>query len=127
MQQEVVLAMLAKEPSHGYQLRARLRDALGPLGDAMNDGHVYVTLTRLEKAGLVAVEGLAMVPTGRTARCTRSPPAANSESPSGSPRWLAKPDLAEFHLKLIAAAAAGAGRPAHHCRHPAPRAAAPVA
>jgi DNA-binding PadR family transcriptional regulator len=40
MQQEVVLAMLAKEPSHGYQLRARLRDALGPLGDAMNAGHV---------------------------------------------------------------------------------------
>jgi hypothetical protein len=53
MQQEVVLTMLAKEPSHGYQLRARLRDALGPLGDAMNPGHVYVTLTRLEKAGLV--------------------------------------------------------------------------
>ena len=56
MQQEVVLAMLAKEPSYGYQLRARLRDALGPLGDAMNAGQVYVTLTRLEKAGLVAVE-----------------------------------------------------------------------
>jgi hypothetical protein len=30
-----VLAMLAKEPSHGYELRARLRQALGPLGDAM--------------------------------------------------------------------------------------------
>ena len=56
MQQEVILAMLAKEPSHGYQLRARLRDALGPLGDAMNAGHVYVTLTRLEKAGLLAAE-----------------------------------------------------------------------
>ena len=52
MQQEAVLAMLAKEPSHGYQLRARLRQALGPLGEAMNDGQVYVTLTRLEKAGL---------------------------------------------------------------------------
>ena len=26
MQQEVVLAMLAKEPSHGYQLRARLQE-----------------------------------------------------------------------------------------------------
>ena len=56
MQQEVVLALLAKEPSHGYELRARLRQALGPLGEAMNDGQVYVTLTRLEKAGLVASE-----------------------------------------------------------------------
>jgi ABC-type lipoprotein export system ATPase subunit len=51
-----VLALLAKEPSHGYQLRARLRQALGPLGDQMNAGQVYVTLTRLEKAGLVASE-----------------------------------------------------------------------
>src|ERR1700734_2586722 len=56
MQQEVVLAMLAKEPSQGYQLRARLNDALGPLGEALNAGQVYVTLGRLEKAGLVAVE-----------------------------------------------------------------------
>ena len=34
--QDVVLALLAKEPSHGYQLRARLQLALGPLGEAMN-------------------------------------------------------------------------------------------
>ena len=54
MQQEVVLAMLAKEPSQGYQLRARLGQALGPLGEAMNDGQIYVTLGRLEKVGLVA-------------------------------------------------------------------------
>ena len=38
MQQEVVLAMLAKEPSHGAQLRARLNRALGELGEAMNAG-----------------------------------------------------------------------------------------
>src|ERR1700722_589328 len=56
MQQEVVLAILAKEPSYGYQLRARLGEALGPLGDAMNAGQIYVTLGRLEKAGLVTCE-----------------------------------------------------------------------
>ena len=71
MQQEVVLALLAKEPSHGYQLRARLRQALGPLGEAMNAGQVYVTLTRLEKAGLVAASSPPGCRTGRTARCTR--------------------------------------------------------
>ena len=54
--QEVVLAMLAKEPSHGYELRARLREALGPVGEAMNAGQIYVTLGRLEKAGLVSCE-----------------------------------------------------------------------
>jgi hypothetical protein len=38
--------MLAKEPSYGYELRVRLRSALGPLGEALNDGQVSVTLTR---------------------------------------------------------------------------------
>ncbi len=70
MRQEVVLAMLAKEPAHGYDLRTRLRHALGPLGDDMNPGQVYVTLTRLEKAGLVASELATRPPTGPTARST---------------------------------------------------------
>jgi DNA-binding PadR family transcriptional regulator len=112
MQQEVVLAMLAKEPSHGYELRARLRQALGPLGEALNPGHVYVTLTRLEKAGLVTserAEGLA----------DRQDRKVYALTPDGQQRvaeWLAevswpKPDLAEFHLKLVAAAAAGLADP----------------
>ena len=69
MQQEVVLAMLAKEPSQGSQLRARLGCALGPLGEAMNEGHVYVTLARLEKAGLIARQPRGDAG-GRTARST---------------------------------------------------------
>jgi DNA-binding PadR family transcriptional regulator len=112
MRQEVVLAMLAKEPSHGYELRARLRAALGPLGEAMNPGQVYVTLTRLERAGLVVceqTEGLADRPDRKVYTLT----------PSGQERvadWLGevswpKPDLAEFHLKLVAAAAAGLADP----------------
>jgi DNA-binding PadR family transcriptional regulator len=107
VQQEVVLALLAKEPSHGYQLRARLRDALGPLGDAMNDGQIYVTLARLEKAGQVAVERAAGMP-DRPDRKMYALTAAGQHRVS---EWLAevswpKPDLAEFHLKLLAAAAA---------------------
>lgn len=103
MQQEVVLAMLAKEPSHGYELRARLRDALGPLGDAMNAGQVYVTLTRLEKAGFLTVES--------DDRSDRKVYALTPEGQQRVAEWIAevswpKPDLAEFHLKLIAAAAA---------------------
>lgn len=56
MQQEIVLALLAKEPSQGYQLRARLDEALGALGEGLNAGHIYITLGRLEKAGMVALE-----------------------------------------------------------------------
>ena len=112
MQQEAVLAMLAKEPSHGYQLRARLRQALGPLGKAMNDGQVYVTLTRLEKAGLVTAEQSA----GRPERPDRKMYALTATGQQRVAEWLTevswpKPDLAEFHLKLIAAAAAGLADP----------------
>jgi DNA-binding PadR family transcriptional regulator len=107
VQQEVVLALLAKEPSHGYQLRARLREALGPVGEAMNAGQIYVTLSRLEKAGLVASEPDAGLP-DRPDRKVYALTAAGQQR-VGS--WLTeiswpKPDLAEFHLKLIASAAA---------------------
>jgi len=110
MQQEVVLAMLAKEPSQGYQLRARLDRALGPLGEAMNDGQVYVTLGRLEKAGFI---------TRRVAAGTSTDRKLYELTPVGQERvteWLSevswpKPDLAEFHLKLIAAAQAGLADP----------------
>ena len=107
MQQEVVLAMLAKEPSYGYELRARLRHALGPVGEGLNDGQVYVTLARLEKAGQVASEQLP----GQAERSDRK---VYALTPAGQRRvadWLTdvswpRPDLAEFHLKLIAAAVA---------------------
>jgi len=104
--QEAVLAMLAKEPSHGYQLRAKLKEMLGPVGEAMNAGQIYVTLGRLEKAGLVACE-----------REPGSPDRPDRKvymlTPAGQQRvveWLADvawPGLApaEFHLKLVAAAA----------------------
>src|SRR5260370_3134795 len=112
VQQEVVLALLAKEPSHGYELRARLRQALGPLGEAMNDGQIYVTLTRLEKAGLVASEQAAGLP-------DRPDRKVYALTPAGQQRvagWLAEvswpgPAPAEFHLKLVAAAAAGLADP----------------
>ncbi|HLI41543.1 MAG TPA: PadR family transcriptional regulator [Streptosporangiaceae bacterium] len=107
MQQEVVLALLAKEPSHGYQLRARLRQALGPLGDAMNAGQVYVTLTRLEKAGLLTSEQAPGLPDRPDRKVYELTPAGQQRVAG----WLAEvswpgPAPAEFHLKLVAAATA---------------------
>ncbi len=112
MQQEVVLAMLAKEPAHGYQLRAWLQQALGPAGDAMNAGQIYVTLARLEKAGLVTCERSAGLP-------DRPDRKVHALTPAGQQRvteWIADvswpgPGLAEFHLKLIAAARAALADP----------------
>ncbi|MFI9603709.1 PadR family transcriptional regulator [Streptomyces sp. NPDC004069] len=107
--QDALLAMLVKEPAHGYALRARLRAALGPLGAAMNPGQVYVTLSRLEKAGLVVcldAEGVA----------DRKVYEVTSAGRERAARWLTgaawpKPDLADFHLRLVAAAASGLADP----------------
>jgi len=109
--QDVVLALLAKGPSHGYELRQRLQAALGPLGTAINAGQVYVTLGRLERAGLVvsAHVGQQVRPDRRVYELT----------PTGHDRvavWLSevdwpKPAPTEFHLKLTAVAAAGLADP----------------
>jgi DNA-binding PadR family transcriptional regulator len=109
--QEVLLALLASEDSHGYQLKARLALALGPLAGALNDGHVYVTLTRLEKA--------ALVDSHRVGQADRPDRKVYSLTQAGRERvdaWLhdtswPKPAPAEFHLKLVAAAAAGLADP----------------
>jgi DNA-binding PadR family transcriptional regulator len=108
---EVLLALLAKEASHAYELRARLALALGPLAEALNEGQVYVTLARLEKAGLVSSTrvGQADRPNRRVYELT----AAGRDRVTS---WLEdvswpKPAPAEFHLKLVAVAAAGLGDP----------------
>ena len=111
MQQEVVLAMLAKEPTYGYELRARFRQALGPVGAELNDGQIYVTLTRLERAGLVSVTA----EPGQT-RPDRKVYELTAGGQQRVAAWLAevawpRPDLTEFHLKLITAAAAGLADP----------------
>ncbi len=109
--QEVLLALLAKEPSHGYQLGAQLQMALGPLADALNRGHVYVTLSRLEKAQLVVSTRV-----GQSDRPDRKVYALTASGRERVLEWLAdtswpKPAPAEFHLKLVVAAAAGMADP----------------
>ncbi|BCJ34293.1 PadR family transcriptional regulator [Actinocatenispora thailandica] len=98
------MALLAKEPAHGYQLRARLRAALGPLGAELNAGQVYVTLARLEKAGLVSAERSAGPDRDRKTYALTPAGQHRVAEWVGEVSWP-KPDLAEFHLKLVAVAA----------------------
>jgi DNA-binding PadR family transcriptional regulator len=110
--QDVVLAMLAKEATHGYELRSRLREALGPAGEAMNAGQIYVTLGRLEKQGLVECAREPGLPDRPDRKVYALTPAGQQRIAS----WLADvtwpgPAPAEFHLKLIAAAAGSLADP----------------
>ncbi|MBB2909901.1 DNA-binding PadR family transcriptional regulator [Streptosporangium becharense] len=50
-----LLALLAKEPAHGYELKQALEQIFGSAYPSPNIGQVYVTLSRLEKDGLVRV------------------------------------------------------------------------
>jgi DNA-binding PadR family transcriptional regulator len=109
--QEVLLALLASEASHGYQLRARLQLALGPLAEVLNAGQVYVVLNRLEQAGLVTSQLV-----GQADRPDRKVYELTAPGRERVMEWLEdtswpKPAPAEFHLKLVAAAAAGLGDP----------------
>ncbi|MFG1821506.1 PadR family transcriptional regulator [Microbispora bryophytorum] len=110
--QDVVLALLAKEPSHGYDLRQRLAAALGPLGDTLNAGQIYVTLTRLEKAGLV-VQEREDAPVRGPRRKVYALTASGQERVAA---WMAesagpRADVTEVHLKLVAAAESGLADP----------------
>lgn len=108
---EAMLAMLAKEPAHGYELRQRLIQALGPIGEVVNSGQIYVTLQRLEKAGLV--RGV------QVEQSTAPDKRVYEATPEGREHvagWLLDaswPKVAptEFHLKLVAAAATGLADP----------------
>jgi DNA-binding PadR family transcriptional regulator len=103
--QEVLLALRAGEASHGYQLQAQLALALGPLAGALNAGQVYVTLGRLERSGLVVAQRV-----GQSDRPDRKVYALSDAGQARVQEWLddtawQKPAPAEFHLKLVAAAA----------------------
>jgi DNA-binding PadR family transcriptional regulator len=52
MVKDVLLALLAKGPKHGYELKSDFEDLLGGTWD-LNVGQVYLTLGRLERDGLV--------------------------------------------------------------------------
>src|SRR5215207_9478046 len=102
---DVILSLLAKEPAHGYELRQRLVKALGPVAGELNPGQVYVTLSRLERAGLVEAREVAQPshPDKKVYELTAS-------GRERVQQWLtdltwSKAAPLQFHLKLAAAAA----------------------
>ena len=79
---------------------ARLQLALGPLSEALNEGQVYVTLNRLEKAGLVTSQQV-----GQADRPNRKVYELTAAGRARVMEWLEdtswpKPAPAEFHLKI---------------------------
>jgi DNA-binding PadR family transcriptional regulator len=103
-----LLALLAKEPAHGYELAARLEQVFGQAYPSPNIGQIYVTLRRLEQAGLVRSQDVVQEtrPNKRVYELTpagREAVAAWIEGPSDGPRVRD-----DFFMKLALSPLAGA-------------------
>lgn len=101
-----LLALLAQQPSHGYELKKRFDEALGPYWP-LQQAQVYNNLRSLEKSGLVELDARvvqANLPDQKRYRLTASGHKELAE-------WLAAPVHStrklkdEFYLKLVVLAA----------------------
>ena len=97
-----LLALLADEPTHGYELNSRFDAQMGPLWPLKRQ-QVYNNLRLLEKSGLIALDAhieQADLPDRKNYRLTESGAAALAE-------WLDAPVRGnrqlkdEFYLKLV--------------------------
>jgi DNA-binding PadR family transcriptional regulator len=102
-----LLALLAKEPAHGYELKLALEQTFGDAYPSPNIGQIYVTLKRLEQDGLVRGQDVAQTtrPNKKVYEVTqagRDALRAWVDEPSDGPRIRD-----EFFIKLILAPMAG--------------------
>jgi DNA-binding PadR family transcriptional regulator len=107
--QHAVLGLLEDGPSYGYELKAKFEAAIGPQWGRLNIGHLYQTLVRLERDGLVSSE--------RVAGDVRPDRRMFTLSPAGRTElaeWLEQPAERnggyrdELFFKLLVAARQGA-------------------
>jgi DNA-binding PadR family transcriptional regulator len=102
-----LLALLAKEPAHGYELKLALEQIFGQAYPSPNIGQIYVTLKRLEQDGLVRSQDVEQT-TRPNKRVYELTPAGREslrvwvEEPNEGPRVRD-----EFFVKLILAPMAG--------------------
>ncbi|MEU4479795.1 helix-turn-helix transcriptional regulator [Micromonospora sp. NPDC023966] len=106
--QHAVLALLARGPSYGYELKGAFEGAVGPQWGPLNIGHLYQILDRLSRDGLVVAE--------RQAQPVKPDRVVYEITPAGRTeldRWLAEPSPRsggfrdDFFLKVTAAARSG--------------------
>jgi DNA-binding PadR family transcriptional regulator len=107
-----VLALLADQPAHGYEIRRGLEERFGTVVAPLNAGQVYTTLQRLQRDALVADDAVAQSgrPDKRVYRLTDAGRDALFE-------WLGAPSAParlrdDFFMKLVFAHSLGLADPA---------------
>lgn len=98
-----LLALLARQPAYGYELKQDLEQTFGAAYPQPNIGQIYVTLSRLEKSGLI--EGRDVPQDGRPDKKVYE---ITEEGTRELSQWFAAPTEGprvrdEFFMKLILA------------------------
>jgi DNA-binding PadR family transcriptional regulator len=102
-----LLALLAKEPAHGYELKQALEQTFGRAYPSPNIGQIYITLQRLEKDGLVRGQDVV-----QSSRPNKRVYALTDEGQSALAAWAARPSDGahvrdQFFMKLVLVPLAG--------------------
>lgn len=89
----LLLGLLAKQPRHGYELKGLFEQLFGGTW-ALNPGQVYMTLERLEEAGLVTSERVEQdqLPDRRVYTITE-------DGRQELKRWTAEPSVGPIRLR----------------------------
>ncbi len=107
-----VLALLADEPAHGYEIKRALEERFGTVIAPLNAGQVYMTLQRLQRDELVADDAVAQRgrPDKRVYRLTAAGRRALEEwlGAASAPTRLRD----DFFMKLVLAHSMGLADPA---------------
>ncbi|MFD0275334.1 PadR family transcriptional regulator [Kitasatospora sp. NPDC018058] len=98
-----LLALLARQPAYGYELKQGLEQTFGAAYPQPNIGQIYVTLSRLEKSGLI--RGTEVTQEGRPDKKVYEITEKGTEELAG---WFEAPTEGprvrdEFFMKLILA------------------------
>lgn len=103
--QHAVLALLARGPSYGYELKASFEQTIGPQWGELNIGHLYQVLDRLKRDGYVSTSRLPQAD-----RPDRMVYEMTDRGREELDHWLGQPFTRtagfrdDFFLKLLAAA-----------------------
>jgi len=105
------MALLAKAPAHGYELKRAFEETFGEIWPELNFGQIYTTLSRLERDGLVESYEVDQQDR-RNKKVYRLTDKGRSELLGWFQETEASPRIKdEFFMKLVLARKAGAAEP----------------
>ncbi|WP_084713657.1 PadR family transcriptional regulator [Streptacidiphilus rugosus] len=103
-----VLALLADGPSHGYELKGRFEEAIGPQWGGLNIGHLYQILDRLVRDGYVTRSHVSQSDRPDKTRYTLAPAGQEELTGWATTPWVRTSGFRdELFLKLFGAARLG--------------------